>query len=215
MKARKNSPYLIIALVTCCLHVIRTWLWGCTPKNLSWCVISMFWWFDLIVFYTPFCSSDSKYFCETGWSNLRGFWKLSVKNIWDQSTSTWNSREEEKAHMRWPSCRLSFLVDIQPNNIFNYIQLPVSKSIQFGYHTPQRSMSCKCFFTRCFYLPLVPPRKISLYSWWAFDVCQFVEYLNPVLLSVFCWFRFQLCQCSPSKRLKPAFHQVNSWMKLW
>lgn len=33
----------------------------------------------------------------TGWSNLWGFWKFPVKNIWDQGTGTSHTREKETA----------------------------------------------------------------------------------------------------------------------
>ena len=36
----------------------------------------------------------------TGWSNLWGFWKFPIKDIWNQSTSSRNTREKETAYVR-------------------------------------------------------------------------------------------------------------------
>jgi len=35
-----------------------------------------------------------------GGKNFRGVWKLSAKNIWNQSTDTFNTREEETPYMK-------------------------------------------------------------------------------------------------------------------
>lgn len=42
IRAKRNSPYLIVESAICFQHITKTWLCGCTPKSLNWYLDSLF-----------------------------------------------------------------------------------------------------------------------------------------------------------------------------